>query len=290
MADEPDELKAKSDERGTVERYGSHRDYIQRIQEDVIARQENVEVALRAAFANYIERREVEVIIFSSVDVLALAAAIEAHPVILKSLLAGCNLAGRAIERDLGIKNLDTYVPRFKENQAAAIAGYIKPFLPAYLELPTLSYIDRISYIDKEIRKGKGNWEKSICKATNEFGKPRTFRKTMFKVAGDEFELDAAAGAGGSIELGIDVKRIEARRDIHKRCDEIVNKAAKFKTAFPDGKFGVVVYYPFMEEHINVQNRLRSSNIDGVVFASESADSINNAVKLLLAMLGVMSQ
>jgi hypothetical protein len=81
------------------------------------------------------------------------------------------------------------------------------------------------------------------------------------------------------------VKRIEARRDIHKRCDEIVNKARKLKGAYPDSKFGVVVYYPFIEEHVNVQNRLRSPDIDGVVFASQSDDSITNAVRMLLSTL-----
>lgn len=39
------------------------------------------------------------------------------------------------------------------------------------------------------------------------------------------------------IEHAVDVKRIEARRDIHKRCDEIVNKAAKFKRNYPRGTF-----------------------------------------------------
>jgi hypothetical protein len=79
----------------------------------------------------------------------------------------------------------------------------------------------------------------------------------------------------GVIQIGIDVKRIEARRDIHKRCDEIVNKAAKLKALFPQAKFGVVIYYPFIEEQVNIQNRLRSNNIDSVVFASASKESIN---------------
>ena len=99
--------------------------------------------------------------------------------------------------------------------------------------------------------------------------------------------MDAATRKSGDIKVGIDIKRIEARRDIHKRCDAIVNKAAKLKSAFPSSKFGAIVYYPFIEEHINIQNRLRSNNIEGVVFASEAKESIENAVRMLLATLGI---
>ena len=98
--------------------------------------------------------------------------------------------------------------------------------------------------------------------------------------------MDAASPKSGEIKVGIDIKRIEARRDIHKRCDEIVNKAAKLKSAFPSSKFGAVIYYPFIEEHSNVQNRLRSDNIDGLVFSSAAKDSIENAVRILLSTLG----
>jgi hypothetical protein len=44
------------------------------------------------------------------------------------------------------------------------------------------------------------------------------------------------------VHIGIDIKRIEARQDIHKRCDEIVNKAAKLKAVFRKAKFGAVIY------------------------------------------------
>lgn len=172
------------------------------------------------------------------------------------------------------------------EDKAKVIAGYIKPFLPSYMAIPALSQIDRISFIDKEIRKGKGQWEKKILESLNRFGRLQ-FQKRMFVARGEEFELDAASPQAGDIKTGVDIKRIEARRDIHKRCDEIVNKAARLKSTFPKVKFGVVVYYPFIEEHINIQNRLSSDNIDCVVFASESRDSVENAVRLLLSTLGV---
>lgn len=73
-------------------------------------------------------------------------------------------------------------------------------------------------------------------------------------------------------------KENRRQRDIHKHCDEIVNKAAKLKLAFLRSKFGAVVYHPFIEEHISIPNRLRSDNIDSVVFASEVKESVENAV------------
>lgn len=120
----------------------------------------------------------------------------------------------------------------------------------------------------------------------NTFARLR-FKKRLFNAGGEGFELDVAAPETGAIEIGIDVKRIEARRDIHKRCDEIVNKAAHLNSSYPDAKFAAVIYYPFIDEHINIQNRLRSSNIDAVVFASETEESIENAVRMLLAELGI---
>ena len=213
-----------------------------------------------------------------------LAQAMLAHPLILKPILASCNIAARAIERDLGIKNLDTYTPHLTKDQVKIIAGYVKPFLPAYMELPTLGRIDQILYVDKEIRKGKGRWERQILEALNRHSQ-QMFRKRKFVVEGQEFELDAATPEKGNIEIGLDIKRIEARRDIHKRCDEIVNKASKLKAILPTAKFGTVIYYPFIDEHVNIQSRLRSANIDAVVFASESDESIENAVRLLLSTL-----
>lgn len=264
--------------------YGSHQDYMRRVKADADARQQAVEKALREAFAQFIEKREVEVVVFSSMKAEDLAHAMLAHPLILKPVLASCNIAARAIERDLGIKNLDTYTPHLTEDQVKIVAGYVKPFLPAYTELPTLGRVDQILYVDKEIRKGKGRWERHILEALNRHSQ-RVFRKRKFAVEGQEFELDAASPERGSIEIGLDVKRIEARRDIHKRCDEIVNKASKLKAVLPRARFGAVIYYPFIDEHVNIQSRLRSANIDAVVFASESDASIESAIRLLLSTL-----
>jgi hypothetical protein len=264
--------------------YGTQKDFIGSVEASANARQLAIEKALKEAFSRHIERREVEVVIFSGMTGSDLSEAIFSKPEVLKPLLASCNIAARAIERDLGIKNLDTYAPRLSRDQAGIIAGYMKQFLPAYLELPTLAQIDRVYFIDSEIRKLKGAWEKNILAALNEYSETE-FHKRTFRADSEEFEVDAATPPQGDITIGIDVKRIEARRDIHKRCDEIVNKARKLRTVYPNSKFGVVVYYPFIEEHVNVQNRLRSPDIDGVVFASESDDSITNAVRMLLSTL-----
>ena len=264
--------------------YGSHRDYTDWVKEESSARQSSVENALRAAFVAFIEKREVEVIVFDNVSALQLAEAVIAYPLVLKAIISSCNIAARAIERDLGIRNLDSYAPQLTHDQAKVIAGYVKPFLPSWLEIPALLHIDRVLFIDKEIRKGKGRWEIEVIRALSEYA-GRTFRKRKFTEGGQEFELDAASPASGAVAVGVDIKRIEARRDIHKRCDEIVNKARKLKAAFPGAKFGVVIYYPFIEEHVNVKSRLESPDIDGVVFAAQTAESIESAARHLLAML-----
>ncbi len=268
------------------EKYGNHSDYMERVCVTADTRKGAVENAIRAAFEGHIERRETEVVVFSGLSATELAKAIISRPVILKALLACCNVAARAIERDLGIKGIDTFDPRIDHDEAKVIAGYIRPFLPDYIEVPALCLIDRIAYIDKEIRKGKGNWEKGIVAALTKWS-GKKFKKRQFEIDGESFELDAAFPERGGVAVGIDVKRIEARRDIHKRCDEIVNKASKLKRAYSEAQFGAVVYYPFTEEHVNIQSRLSSSSVDCVVFASESEQSIENAVKLLLSRLGV---
>jgi len=89
------------------------------------------------------------------------------------------------------------------------------------------------------------------------------------------------------ILYAVDVKRIEARRDIHKRADEIVNKAAKFKQTYPAGKFGALIYYPFTAEHGNLRDRLAGAEIDSLVFASENIDSIDASTRLMLGKFGV---
>jgi len=266
--------------------YDSHADYMGWIRTDADARGVSIRQALLEGFAKFIEVREVEVINFSAMTALDLAAAIKATPAILKPLLACCNIAGRAIERDLDIRGVDTYSPRLSEAHAAAIAGYIKPFLPHELAVPALSELDRFFFADKEIRARKGRWEQLIVETLNAQAR-MPFKKRKFAVGQESFELDAAAPQDGPIQIGIDIKRIEARRDVHKRADEIINKAAKFKRAFPRGKFAAVIYYPFTAEQINVQSRLESPSITAVCFASQSHEQIAVAVGLLVDRLGI---
>jgi len=246
-----------------------------------------VQRTLREAFKEYLVAEVDEFIHFSDMDVFELAEILVNFPMVFKPLACLCNIAGRALERDLGIKNLDTYGGSLNEDQAKVVAGYIKPFLPDRVSLTALGHVDKVAFIDKEVRKLKGQWEKQIVEALNRFGAGRQtkFKKRHFKVEGEEFELDAASPLTGDIRLGVDIKRVEARRDIHKRCDEIVNKAAKLRGALPAAKFAAVIYFPFPEDHSNVRDRLRSQFIDGVFFASQTQGSIESAARLLLSTL-----
>lgn len=266
--------------------YSSHADYMKWVSRDARQRQDKIQSAICNAFAGYIEKRTTEVVVFASISAVKLARIINKYPIILKPLLISCNIAARSIERDLQIKNLNTYKPKLTEQQTAAIAGYIKPFLPPYLEVPTLTNLDMVAYIDKEIRMRKGRWEQEITKVLNRYGSVK-FNKRKFVAENEEFEIDAASPKSGPVKIAVDIKRIEARRDIHKRCDEIVNKAAKLKGSFPDSKFAAVIYYPFIDEQINIQNRMKSENIEYVVFASDLKESITNAIRLLLKQMGV---
>lgn len=266
--------------------YDSHADYIEWVRRDADARSAEVRASLVRAFAKFVELREIEVINFSSMTALDLAAAIQAEPSILKPIMACCNVAGRAIERDLDIRGLDTYVPRLSEVQAAAIAGYLKPFLPQELAVPALSELDRFCFVDKEIRARKGRWEQTIVESLNAQSR-YTFKKRRFEVGEEAFEIDAAAPETGRIEVAIDIKRIEARRDIHKRADEIINKATKFKKKHSKQLFAAVVYYPFTAEHVNVQSRLESRYIDAVCFASQGTEQMSIAIGLLVDRLKI---
>lgn len=266
--------------------YSSHADYMARVSPEAKARIKEIEAGLRAAFGSHIESRRVEVIVFSDVSIDELANALLSHPQILKPLFAVCSLGGRGPARDLDVRNLNTYRPKLTRDKANQLAGYMKPFLPDCVEIPTIVKVDELGFLDKEIRKAKGGWETRIREAANKWGRV-VFTKRKFTVDGQKFELDAAFPKTGDVRIGIDVKRIEARQDIHKRCDEIVNKAAKLSSVFPTAKFGAVIYYPFPTEHVNVQSRLKSSNIHGIAFAGDSDASIDNAMKLLLANLGV---
>jgi hypothetical protein len=269
-----------------VAEYGAHGDFLAWVERDAVERGATMEMATQVAFVGFTEQRATEWVVFERISVDDLARILRSHPVVLKPITALCNVAGRALTRDLGLQ-VDTYAPRLSEAEASAIAAYLQPFLPPALAVPVLHALDHVAFVDKEIRKRKGQWEAGITQQlSRRAGVP--FKKRKFVVAGKQFELDAAMPLeGDAIDIGVDVKRIEAQRDIHKRVDEIANKARKFKTAYPQGRFGAVIYYPFEHEQVNILARLDGSDVDGVVFAGESSASVDRAVQLLLPQLGL---
>lgn len=83
------------------EEYGTHAEYFNWVLEDAKKRQIEIETGLKKAFSSFIEMRSVEVILFSNVSALDLAEIIFNYPLLLKPLIAICNIAARSIERDL---------------------------------------------------------------------------------------------------------------------------------------------------------------------------------------------
>src|SRR5437879_6461033 len=97
----PDLASAIPDpEPGAPSDYANQREYISKVAPLADSRQALVEVALRDAFKAFIETREVEVIVFEKMSAQDLARALMEKPILLKPLLASCNLAGRALKRD----------------------------------------------------------------------------------------------------------------------------------------------------------------------------------------------
>lgn len=267
--------------------YASQADYIESVRDSVTTRTGEIVDALRNAFHAAIRLEQVEVIVFSELSASELADKLLTFPMVVKPLLLVTNLAARAIERDLGIRNVDTYDCQLSRDQAIALGAYMKPFLPPSVPLPALAELDRVMFADKEIRKNKGRWEQTITAALTA-NSGLLFRKSRFWHNRQQFELDAAAiDPQGHVTHAVDIKRVEARRDIHKRTDEIVNKARHLKAVYPKAKFGAVLYYPFPSDHGNVRDRLQTRYIDSVVFAGVSHDSIESAVRLLLGKFDV---
>jgi hypothetical protein len=264
--------------------YSSHRDQLLGCSPS-LERVANLERALLEAYKNVLEYRKVPFIRFGDLDAQELAKVFHAHPVVIKPTLCCVNVAGRAIQRDLGI-SLNTYSKKISQEHATLLAGYIKPMLPPMIAIPALMELDRFFWTDKEMRAKKGNWERTITEAINAVA-TGIFYKRRFECDGEKFELDAASPTTGKIKIGVDVKRIESPRDIHKRADEIINKAVKFKRAFPKGKFVAFVYYPFPTQHINLQSRLSSTHIDGLFFAGQTPSSVATAIDLMVSKLGI---
>lgn len=264
--------------------YSNHREQLS-ASEYPSHRYRTMEAELRDAFSEHIEERTVGFIQFDQVGADELGRLLMKHPMILKPILSCVNVASRAIARDLQM-NIDTYKPRLDEHTSAILAGYLKPMLPKELAIPALVELDKNAWIDKEMRRNKGNWEALICETINK-NSTVVFKKRKFSFGEQKYELDAGySESEHSILVGIDIKRIESPRDIHKRSDEIINKATHFKEIYPSGKFFAIIYYPFPSQHNNVLSRLQSANIDGTFFAGETDSSITETVRLLLAKAG----
>lgn len=259
--------------------YSSHREQVAKVN-GVQERQEEIETVLIKAFKSNLIYKEVPFINFGNVTGEELADIFMQFPILVKPLISIVNVAGRAIVRDLGI-NIDTYKGKLTVSSASILAGYIKPMLPNELAIPAICELDRWFFVDKEIRKNKGNWEKTVLSAINN-NAVVDFIKRKFIFEEKEYELDAASPTSGPISVGIDVKRIESKRDIHKRADEIINKAVKFKTVYPNAKFYAFMYFPFPTEHLSVQQRLEDANIDGIYFATEAYSSIEQQAMFIL--------
>jgi hypothetical protein len=265
--------------------YSSHQEQVAECQPSP-ERIKKLEDSLIEAYEKVITYQEVPFIVFGDLNAEELAAAFVKYPIIIKPTLCCVNVAQRAVKRDLGF-DLNTYSEKISETHAALLAGYIKPLLPPAIAVPALMELDRFFWTDKEMRARKGNWEKTVTLSINKASSQR-FKKRKFECDGEQFEIDAACPAKGeNIDIAIDIKRIESQRDIHKRADEIINKAQKFKKTYPQSRFIAVVYYPFPNQHLNLQNRLQSKDIEGVFFAGETESSIANVADMLVGTLGL---
>src|SRR2546422_4965794 len=267
--------------------YGTHADFLDMVRESATKRAEAIQAELREAFRRFVKEEPVQVIQLADITAQDLAQILRQHPLVLKPLVIAANVAARALERDLGIANVDTYEPNLSSDETSVIAGYLKPFLPASVALPTLVKLDQVEYVDKEIRALKGRWEKRVTDALSR-ASGRQFAKRKIDVQGEGFEIDAAFPPDGDVEFAVDIKRVEARRDFHKRVDEIVNKATKVKKHNPGAKFGTVIYFPFEDQHAQIRNRLGESAVDAVAFANELDESIQLAATEGLRTFGVM--
>jgi len=200
--------------------YASHRDYLKRAAPAADERAKLIRERAAEAFKDYIREERCSVIHFADINATELGRILAKYPVLAKPLMILCNVAERAIERDLGLKGLNSYSPRFQRDSAKALAGYLRPFLPERMELDSFCAVDRLMFLDKEIRKGKGRWEQrvsaALSKATESAGLQGGFKKRHFQSGDEDFELDAVYPATGNIQIAVDVKRIEARRDIHR--------------------------------------------------------------------------
>jgi len=97
----------------------------------------SLEEALLVAFEKVISYEQVAFIRFGDLDVFELAQVFVASPSVIKATCACVYVAQRAIKRDLKFE-FDTYATEISEVKAAALAGYLKPFLPDRIAVPAI--------------------------------------------------------------------------------------------------------------------------------------------------------
>lgn len=265
--------------------YTTEIDYYNAVAPIAEVRAKEIEAELSIAFKCYFVSNESKLIDISAITPERFAEILLKHPKLLKPFSVLAIVAMRAFEKDLGIRNVNTYKPHLNEQQALEISRYLLKQIPKKFHLETIRELDRNQFIDKEKRKLKGSWENGIRETLVEKTGLK-FAKARIKVTGEEYEIDAAYFEGKYLKYAIDVKKIGSRRDFQKRADEIINKSVAYKKLYPNGKFAAVVYYPFEEDAL--RSRLNSNSIDKVVFANDSPESIIEAVKTLITYLPIL--
>jgi hypothetical protein len=107
--------------------YATHRDYLKRAGPAAAARARIIREKAREAFKDFIREERCLVTHFADINAAQLGRILANYPELAKPLMILCNVAERAIERDLGLKGLNSYSPRFRRDSAKALAGYLKP-------------------------------------------------------------------------------------------------------------------------------------------------------------------
>lgn len=248
-------------------------------------RSEGMLASLTSAFDSHVESRQVEYILFDEIPVETLAKAFFNCPNLIKAISSSVNLESRVVKHELEM-NSDTFTKSISTDTAGILAGYINAMHSKEMTVSALVELGRCFWTDKQMCKNKCKWEKKIPNAS-----ALKFKKHKILFGSEEYELDATTPeAGENIDLGIDVKRIEAKQYIHKRIDEFVNKASKFKACLPTSNFFAVVYYTFPFNPTNLQTRNASSDINRVFFTDESIFSIQSTVEHLSSMISPLSK
>jgi hypothetical protein len=263
-------------------RYRPHDEYLKLVATERAKRAKEIGDTVRETLGDYVTERKTDEVHFAKVSPEKLTELLLKNPSLLKPLIAACNMGKRAIRKDLGIE-LDTFRPRLNEDKARQIAVYLLPSLPESIFIDGLIALDAYQWVDSAIRKVKGRWERQFGEHLRARGVD--CKKRKFKVGNQEFELDLAYPSEGEVLLAVDMKMIGHPSDKHKRGDEIVNKAVKYKGVVPHGVFIALIYYPFDEDRDSVAERVTmgGGQVSQVIFAGDDEESIAAAVNRLHA-------